>query len=161
MANPIFLDLTTQKSGQITDPNQLRVNYKNQLLVYMFDQSLEMAVGYNNSHAGSISRPAPIKFTVGVGCYEAELKQACLTGDQIKEATFSFITTDNLGSEKKAYTIKATGGIITKIKRTSPPLWLKENDNIPALVEIELTYEKLEEQDLIHNKQMSYNWADR
>jgi type VI secretion system Hcp family effector len=161
MANPVFLDITTQKGGKITDPSQVRVNYKNQLLVYSFDQSLEMATGYNNSHAGSTARPAPIKFTLAVGCYEAELKQACLTGDQVTAATFSFTTTDKLGEEKKAYTIKATNGIITKVKRLSPPLWLKENDNVPALVEVELTYEKLEEQDLIDNKQMSYNWADR
>ncbi|MCF6765809.1 type VI secretion system tube protein Hcp [Thiotrichales bacterium 19S3-7] len=161
MANPIFLDIATQKGGQIKDPGQTKKNYKNQLLVQEFDQNISMSISHHKAHAGSVARPDPIRFTLAMGCYETELKQACATGDRITTATFSFPVTDKSGEEKNSYTIKATGGVITRVKRYSPQLWQSENDTIPTLVEVEIAYEKLEEQDLIHNKQMTYSWDER
>ncbi len=160
MANPIFLELATQKGGAIKDPDQNKPSFKNQILVYKFDQKLEMSVNYNNAHAGSRARPEPIKFIIPMGCYEVELKQACLSGDSITNAVFSFPVMDKTGVEKNIYTVKATGGIITKVRRVSPEVWQKDTENQPVVVEVEMSYEKLEEHDLVHSKQMSYNWQE-
>ena len=161
MANPIFLDLATQKGGAIQDPGQTKKNYKNQLLCQSFEMETDMAISHHKAHASGVSRPDAIKFVTTIGCHVPEVLQANLTGDRVTTATFSFPVTDKSGEETLSMTVSGTNGIIKKVKFFSNPLWKEEHDAESAMVEIEIAYEKLEVQDKIHNKQMSYSWDDR
>ncbi|MED7818332.1 MULTISPECIES: type VI secretion system tube protein Hcp [unclassified Francisella] len=161
MANFAFLKLTTEKNGAISDPMQLKPEFSQQILITRFEQNISMAVNAQGVQGGtgSIAKPAPIKFRTHMGSYEAELKQACLTGDNITEATFSFPILDKTGVQKTVYVIKATGGIVCSVKRVLPDAHDSDNASKPVRVEVEISYEKLEEQDTVHNKQMSYDWG--
>jgi type VI secretion system Hcp family effector len=160
MANFAFLKLSTEKNGAISDPGQTKPEFAQQILVHKFEQNISMAVNSQGVQGGtgSIAKPSPIKFITTMGSYAAELKQACLSGDNITEATFSFPVLDKTGMQKVVYVIKATGGIVSSVKKVLPAMWKPDNASYPVFVEVEISYEKLEEQDKIHNKQMSYDW---
>jgi type VI secretion system Hcp family effector len=160
MSNAIFLELETDKGGKITDSTQTKKGFKDQLLVQAFDLKAAMALSHNKSTAQSMARPEPIKATIQLNGNFCELLQANLTGDRIKACTFSFPVTNKMGIPETLLTVDATGGIISSCRLLTLPFWEKENDSAPELVEIEISYEKIEVKGPIDKKQMTYQWDE-